>query len=63
MSNIEHYFENLLFHGRDCYGEANKKSPTKLEQSAIEICADYVIYTLFVNRDDFLKFVSGEDED
>ena len=63
MSNIEHYFENLLFHGRDCYGEPNKKSLTKLEQSTIEICADYVIYSLFGNRDDFLRFVSGEDED
>lgn len=56
MSNLEHYFENLLFDGCDCKGEPNKKALTKSEQEAVEICADYVIYSLFMNREEFLKF-------
>ena len=57
MCNEEHYFENLLFHGEDCKDNCNKNSLTPEVQRAIEICADYVLYTLFVNREDFLKFV------
>jgi len=56
MSNLEHYFENLLFEGSDCKGDPNKKRLTKSEQDAVEICADYVIYSLFNGREDFLKF-------
>lgn len=55
MSNIEHYFENLLFNGCDCNGEPNKKHLSKAEQEAVETCADYVLYTLFCGRDDFLR--------
>lgn len=47
MSNLEHYFENLLFHGRDCRDECNKKALTEDEQRAVEECAIYVKYTLF----------------
>ena len=61
MSNLEHYFENLLFEGEDCKGEPNKKSLTKSEQEAVEICADYVLYDLFCGREDFLRFVRRED--
>ena len=25
MSNIEHYFENLLYHGEDCNGEPTQE--------------------------------------
>lgn len=57
MSNLEHYFENLLFHGQDVNGDWNKNTLTKDEQEAVEICADYVLYTIFLNRDDFLKFI------
>ena len=56
MSNLEHYFENLLFEGQDCKGNPNKNSLTHFEQKAVEICADYVIYTLFGNRENFLKW-------
>lgn len=56
MSNLEHYFENLLLYGEDCKGEPNKKSLSKSEQEAVRICADYVIYTLFCGREDFLKY-------
>ena len=61
MSNLEHYFENLLFEGCDCGGEPNKKSLTRSEQKAVETCANYVIYSLFCNRDLFLKWARGED--
>ena len=52
MSNLEHYFENLLFSGKDVNGDFNKNSLTKEEQNAVEICANYVLYTLFCGRDD-----------
>lgn len=47
MSNVEHYFENLLLHSRDCIGEPNKKALSKAEQRAVEECATYVKHTLF----------------
>ena len=56
MSNLEHYFENLLFEGRDVKGDCNKSNLSKDQQDAVEECADYVIYTLFGNRENFLAF-------
>lgn len=61
MSNLEHYFENLLFNGQGVKGDWNKNALTEAEQKAVEICVDYVLYNLFLNRDDFMKFVSGKD--
>ena len=58
MSNLEHYFENLLFDGKDVDGDWNKNALCKVEQNAVEECADYVIYSLFCNREDFLKWVN-----
>lgn len=63
MSNLEHYFENLLFYGEDCKGEPNKRTLSCQEQKAVEICADYIIYTTFGNRDKFLKYVRGWEEE
>ncbi len=60
MSNLEHYFENLLFHGQDVNGDWNKNTLSEAEQEAVRICADYVLYTIFLNRDDFLKYVNGD---
>ena len=60
MSNLEHYFENLLFEGKDCRGDVNKNTLTKEEQEAVEICAQYVIYTLFANREGFKEFIHSE---
>ena len=57
MSNTEHYFENLLFYGEDVKGDWNKNALSEDAQEAVEECADYVLYTLFLNRDEFLKFV------
>ena len=47
MSNIEHYFENMLFYGEDITGNPNKNALTKEEQNAVEECASYVLYSLF----------------
>lgn len=55
MSNLEHYFENLLYHGRDIKGEDNKNSLSEEEREAVEICADYVLHTIFDNREHFLN--------
>lgn len=52
MSNLEHYFENLLLYGKDVNGDLNKNSLTKEEQNAVEVCANYVLYTLFCGRED-----------
>ena len=55
MTYLEHYFENLLFEGEDIKGEPNKNALSKEEQNAVEICADYVLYSLFFNRENFLE--------
>jgi hypothetical protein len=60
MSNLEHYFENLIFDGHDTKNECNKNSLTKEQQEVVEICADYVIYTLFGNRDIFKEWFYGD---
>ena len=57
MSNEEHYFENLLFYGKDVTGNINKNSILKEKQEVIEMCANYVIYSLFYNREDFNNFL------
>lgn len=57
MSNLEHYFENLLFDGKDVNGDWNKNALTKEEQNAVEICADYVLFTLFCGRDELKEYV------
>ena len=56
MSNLEHYFENLLFDGYDCKDEPNKRALTEEEQRAVEICADYIIYNIFADRDEFVSW-------
>lgn len=45
MSNAEHYFENLLFHGHDITGEPNKKALSKEAQDAVEQCVNYIKYS------------------
>ena len=56
MSNLEHYFENLLFYGRDVAGNYNCNELSSEQQDAVRECADYVIYSLFYGRDDFLRW-------
>ena len=55
MSNLEHYFENLLFRGQDTKNNCNKNSLTRAGQEAVEICAQYVLYSVFNNREEFLE--------
>lgn len=59
MSNLEHYFENLLVYGKDVSGDVNKNALTADEQKAVEVCAQYVIYTLFEGRDELNRFFKG----
>ena len=66
MSNLEHYFENLLFHDQDVNGDWNKKPLTEQEQEVAEdcaACAEYVLSTVFLNREEFLKFIHKYDVD
>ena len=66
MSNLEHYFENLLVNGKDVSGGVNKNALTADEQNAVEVCAQYVIYTLFGGRDElnrFLRDYEGGEQD
>ena len=60
MSNIEHYFENLLFYGEDVTGNPNKNALTKEEQNAVEECASYVLYTLFCGRAHLIEFALSD---
>lgn len=57
MSNLEHYFENLLFKGYDTKDNCNKNSLTHAQQEAVEICAQYVIYSIFYNRENFIEYM------
>ena len=57
MSNIEHYFENLLFQGSDTANDVNKNELTKEQQEAVYECANYVLYTIFAGRDDFKTYM------
>lgn len=56
MSNLEHYFENLLYEGHDVKNNCNKNSLTRSEQKAVEKCAEYVIYSIFGNRENFIEY-------
>lgn len=60
MSELEHYFENLLYDGHDVKGDWNKNSLTKEQQNAVETCARYVIYSLFETRERFENWCKEE---
>ena len=57
MSTLEHYFENLLFDGCDIEGDLNKNTLSKEQREAVEECAQYVLYSIFQNREDFMEYV------
>lgn len=61
MTRVEHYFENLLFDGEDVRGNYNKDSLTMPVRLAVEECAQYVLYSLFNSRKEFLAFARGGD--
>lgn len=47
VSNLEHYFENLLYNGSDINGNPNKNSLTKEQQESVEACYNYIKYCQF----------------
>ena len=58
MTRAEHYFENLIYDGKDVSGEPNKNGLSEEVQNTIEMCYDYVLHDIFIDRenlDDFLK--------
>ena len=57
MSDIEHYFENLLYFGHDAI---NKDKLTAEERNAVEQCVNYVIYDLFGSIKSFNRFLEGD---
>ena len=61
MSNLEHYFENLLYHGKDVQSDVNKNFLSKEQQDAVEQCAQYVLYSIFENREQFCRFMKMSD--
>lgn len=63
MSNIEHYFENILFYYAKTeefpIKDDNIKYLSKDEKEAIEICAQYIIYDLCDGSGDKLAIILG----
>lgn len=57
MSNLEHYFENLLYLGRDIGDGINKNELSKEQQEAVEECVNYVLCNIFAGRDDFKEYM------
>lgn len=60
MSNLEHYFENLLYEGLDYEDEINKRHLTPEEIEAVKTCAEYITYTFFNGKDELKKYINGE---
>ena len=63
MTCIEHYFENLLYDGKDVWG--NKKELSPEVQEAIRECAVYVLNDIFNNRQELcdhtgVKYIGRE---
>ena len=61
MSNLEHYFENLLLNGQDVAGDLNKDTLSQEQQEAVEVCVSYVLYSIFNGRDDLLSYMKKDD--
>ena len=61
MNNLEHYFENLLFYGKDTSNNINKNALSKEEQSAVEECYSYILHTVFESDKEALqKWIRGK---
>ena len=63
MTCLEHYFENLLLHGKDVANNANRNALTEDEREAVEYCAQYVVYVLFGNREIFERWLKEKDDE
>ena len=60
MSNLEYYFENLLYEGLDYEDETNKSQLTAEQIDAVKTCAAYITYTFFCVKDELKKYINGE---
>ena len=63
MSNLEHYFENILYDVGLYDDDPNMELLTKEEIEAVRTCASYILYTQFAGRENFLKFAKEYDVD
>lgn len=63
MTCLEHYFENLLLHGKDVANNVNRNALTEDEREAVEACVQYVVYVLFGNRKNFERWLKQEVDD
>lgn len=63
MSNLEHYFENILYDTGLYDDDPNMEFLTKEEIEAVRTCANYILYTQFYDRERFLKFAREYDVD
>ena len=63
MSNLEHYFENILYHEGLYDDDPNMELLTKEEIEAVRTCASYILYTQFYDRERFLKFARENEVD
>lgn len=63
MSNLEHYFENILYQDWLYDDDPNMEFLTKEEIDAVRTCASYILYTQFCSRERFLKFAREYDVD
>ena len=63
MSNLEHYFENILYDNGLYDDDPNMEFLTKEEIEAVRTCASYILYSIFCNRERFLKFVKEFETD
>ena len=61
MSNVEHYFENLLLYGEDVKGNPNKKALSKEVRSAVEECVNYIKYSYCPECKKGQSWTYGED--
>lgn len=58
MSNEEHYFENLIYHGSDEVADNCNKNNIKPEvRDAIEICYYYVLYNIFHTKENLAEYL------
>lgn len=62
MNAIEQYFDNLLFEGKDIDGDPNRNALTEEEQHVVQVCAAYILYSIFPNRNFMKMYYEHQDE-
>lgn len=54
MSNLEHYFENLLHYGVD---NIHEDVLSEEQKETVKVCVNYVLYNIFYGKKDFLDYI------